>query len=274
MSIRSARFVLALSSIGLTSSVGHALTRPCTESDGDRSGSGPGSPAFAAIEPMVHIPAATFTMGSLVGEPNERPTSEVHLTAYDLDTAEVTVGQYSACVRADACVAAPLSRDSSDPAHPTFWQECNGDRADRQERPANCVDWTMATAFCRWAGKRLPSEAEWEYAACGGTCAQTHATRIGTIRILITGEWPFMRAVASDPPNPLGIYGMNDNFWQWTSSRYCFYDEPSCEQPLRVVRGGSWSLVPFLRGLLTDRVGADPFTRNPNLGFRCARSAS
>jgi formylglycine-generating enzyme required for sulfatase activity len=226
---------------------------------------------------MAHIPDATFTMGSAVGEPDEMPVHPAHVAAFDLDLTEVTVAQYSQCVHAGACVAAPgvvqwpgvtsddqqLSKDM-----------CNEDRPDRQDHAVNCVDWHMADAYCRWAGKRLPTEEEWEYAACGGDCNEAMKGKLGRAIARGAARWPYTSRVASAWPGPFGLYDMAGNVWEWTASAYCPYDHPGCGDPRRVVRGGSWSVIDFLFVRLTDRSPGDPSTRNTNVGFRCARSSS
>ncbi|HEY3820147.1 MAG TPA: SUMF1/EgtB/PvdO family nonheme iron enzyme [Polyangiaceae bacterium] len=224
---------------------------------------------------MVHVPEATFRMGSEAGEPDEMPVHSAHVAAFELDATEVTVAEYSECVRAGGCI--PAGNVVGWPGV-TFAEQqlskdiCNMDRPDRQDHAVNCVDWSMAVAYCRWAGKRLPSEEEWEYAACGGDC---DATKAQTGRLMGgAARWPFTAPVASSWPGPFGLYDMAGNVWEWTASPYCAYDHPGCSDPRRVVRGGSWSLVDYLFVRLTDRSPSDASTRNTNLGFRCAESSS
>lgn len=247
------------------------------------SGPAPASPAAPPTETtpdvvgqMARVPDASYQMGSDVGEPDERPAHAVHVSAFDMDVTEVTVGQYTKCVAAGACRRAPLVVQFpgvTPEDHQLLDNECNGDRQDRQDHPENCVDWSMADAYCRWAGKRLPTEEEWEYAACGGDCEKA-VGRTGVAAILKHERWPFTARVARAGPGPFGLYGMAGNVWEWTASAYCPYDHPGCEDPRRVVRGGSWSVVDFVFVRLTDRSPSDPATRNTNLGFRCARSPS
>jgi formylglycine-generating enzyme required for sulfatase activity len=223
---------------------------------------------------MADVPEATFRMGSEKGEQDERPVHEVRLTAFQIDLTEVTVAQYAACVRVGACERAPTAVQFPGVRpedRETFDIECNDDRDEVQDHPENCVDWSMADAYCRWAGKRLPTEEEWEYAACGGECDAALMARGGLMAILRTENWPFTTPVAKSNPGPFGIYDMADNVWEWTSSRYCFYDHPDCSDPRRVVRGGSWAVEDLLRVRLTDRSPADPTNRTTNVGFRCAK---
>jgi len=223
---------------------------------------------------MQRIHEASALMGSDTGEADERPVHEVHVAAFDMDLTEVTVSQYESCVLAGACGAAGSTAswlgitavDSE-----LYADQCNRDRADRQDYAVNCVDWSMADAYCRWAGRRLPTEEEWEYAACGGDC--NLALNGGSERSIVRGaaRWPGSGRVARGRPGVFGLYDMAGNVWEWTASRYCSYDHPGCDDARRVVRGGSWSLIDEQFVRLTDRAPSDPAARNTNLGFRCAR---
>jgi len=216
-------------------------------------------------------------MGSEVGEPDERPAHDVHVSAFDMDLAEVTVAEYAKCVRAGGCVPAPTAVQfpgvtSAD--QQLYDSECNDDRPERQDHPENCVDWSMADAYCHWSGKRLPTEEEWEWAACGGNCDQSLGGRGGAVAILGAERWPFTTRVATTLPGAFGLYDMAGNVWEWTASAYCPYDHPGCGDHRRVIRGGSWSVVDYLFVRLTDRSPAEPTNRTTNVGFRCARSSA
>jgi formylglycine-generating enzyme required for sulfatase activity len=224
---------------------------------------------------MARIPAATFRMGSEVGEPDEMPVHPTQVAAFEMDLTEVTVGEYAECVKAGACAPAPgVVRwpGATGDDQQISKGMCNENRADRQDHAVNCVDWGLADAYCRWAGKRLPTEEEWEYAACGGDCNETMKGQLGHSIIRGAARWPFTGRVATTWPGPLGLYDMAGNVWEWTASPYCPYDHPGCGDARRVVRGGSWSVVDYLFVRLSDRSPSDVSTRNTNLGFRCARS--
>lgn len=223
---------------------------------------------------MARVPEATFEMGSGAGEADEMPIHTVHVAAFDMDVTEVTVSEYANCVSVGACAAAPITVSwpgvtSED--QQIYAGECNGVRFDREQHPVNCVDWNMADAYCRWAGKRLPTEEEWEYGACGGNCAG--ALNRGSERWVVRGaaRWPGTGPVARGRPGPFGLYGMARNVWEWTASSYCPYDHAECHDGPRVVRGGTWSIDDRAFVRLTERAPSDPSTRNTNLGFRCVR---
>ncbi|MEK7743950.1 MAG: SUMF1/EgtB/PvdO family nonheme iron enzyme, partial [Elusimicrobiota bacterium] len=114
----------------------------------------------AKLENMKLIPAGEFLMGSPKGEggADEHPQHKVYLDSYYMDQYEVTVPDYAACVEEGKCRAPGTVRNS---------EKCNFGRTGREKHPINCVDWESAKAYCEWAGKRLPTEAEWEKAARG-----------------------------------------------------------------------------------------------------------
>ena len=119
---------------------------------------------------MARVPAGTFTMGHPSDNPYalEAPAHRVTLDAYCIDRTEVTVDAYAKCVAAGGCAEAPRTWDHL-PGNPVYPDPglCNGGKPGLEEHPINCVTWFHAEAYCAWAGKRLPTEAEWEHAARG-----------------------------------------------------------------------------------------------------------
>ena len=260
---------------------------------------------------MVGIPGGTFWMGSPVGEgePSEHPQHRVTLSAYCMDRTEVTVGAYQQCVMAGVCQPAPTTVNYSgysaeDAAF--FSQFCNGSRGDRQEHPVNCVDPTQSDAYCRWRGVRLPTEAEWEFAARGtdgrtypwgssapdgsrlnvldasGLAALRQAGRSFESEFSFDDGHGLTAPVGSYPAgaSPYGVLDLAGNVFEWTSDWFGPYpagdviDPPGASSgENRVSRGGGWdvSLAAWVRAAY--RNGGGPEWRYHDLGFRCARGA-
>jgi formylglycine-generating enzyme required for sulfatase activity len=227
------------------------------------------APTLPASEAMVPVPAGTFEMGSPDGEgaSDERPQHAVRVAAFEMDRHEVTVLAYDACVRAGRCTRAP-GEDVS--------RFCNEGHADRALHPINCVDWNQADAFCRWAGKRLPTEEEWEYAARGSAGREWPWGAAPPSAQLCWNRWKMLQgtcAVASFPEgdSPLGLQDMAGNVWEWTSSGYSAdYGHPP-DLAARVNRGGCWydTDPAYVRAAHRDRNRTTE--RSDYLGFRCAR---
>jgi len=223
---------------------------------------------------MVLVPAGEFTMGSSKGDPDEQPVRKVYVDAFFIDKHQMSVGKYGMFLDATAHEA------------PADWDVMN--KSMHQKRPVVNVDWTDADAYCRWAGKRLPTEAEWEKAARGtdgriypwGNELPTdfHANmkkEIWNNHIVLTPV-----GIYEGGKSPYGVYDMAGNVWEWVSDWYSqdYYKTGPLRNPTgppkgdyKVIRGGSWGSSPKdLRS--TDRESRLPSFGGLGTGFRCAKT--
>ena len=227
----------------------------------------PAAAVASAVErarsvPMVDLPGGAFLMGSTEGAADEAPPQVQTVAALALDRTEVTSGAYFACVDDGTCTppaAGPRCTPRAEPG-----------------KPINCVTFAQADAYCAWAGKRLPSETEWELAARDGA---PHPYPWGAAAPRDQLCW---QATAEGGPcevgrftgsrTPHGLEDMAGNVWEWTTSYYCPYDRPSCGDLRRVLRGGAWSSGD--PRLVTVSVRMESFESNQgaSIGLRCARS--
>jgi Sulfatase-modifying factor enzyme 1/Protein of unknown function (DUF4019) len=197
---------------------------------------------------------------------------EVAVRPFCMDVTEVTVAKYAACVGALRCTPASDTtywKDISDADRAKWSPACNGARRDRKSHPANCVDWNQADAYCRAQGERLPTEAEWEWAARAGDRGWTHpwgsappATQLcwsgvekrdGTCAV---GSFP-----AGDTPE--GIHDLAGNVWEWTST--------SVSETDRVQKGAGYNEAHPQLVQPSQRTAGESDGRTPNLGFRCVK---
>jgi len=231
---------------------------------------------------MVLVPAGEFIMGSNDGSDDEKPVHQVYLDAYYLDKYEVTVGQYAKFLKATGFNEPPMWTTLDQPSH--------------QKRPIVNVDWSDASNYCEWAGKRLPTEAEWEKAARGtdGRIYPWGNEPPNTLRANYGQEkWNNHTALVpmgqlKDGKSPYEIYDLAGNVWEWVSDWYDpdYYATSPPQNPkgpengkYRVLRGGSWDLAPeHLRSTRRDfniplaPTYESPAYRNFNSGFRCAKN--
>jgi len=211
---------------------------------------------------MAHIDRTRFRMGSKSGRPDERPVHAVTVAAFSIDLTEVTVAAYAECVAANQCTIPDLQI-----------HECDWNRRGLENYPINCINWEQAAAYCAFAGKRLPTEEEWELAARGTdgrTLPYGNGASGGEECEFKTADPPLC-PVASAPSgkSPYGVFDMTGNVDEWTASAYCPYDRPACGDARRATRGGASD---FIGGTATSRTGIAPHTIGEALGFRCARS--
>ncbi len=252
---------------------------------------------------LLGIPEGGFWMGSgaddAYAEPDEIPLRRVFLDGYWIDQTEVTNGMYATCVQAGACTPPPSAFAPYSP-HPYF-----GDPA-YDDYPVVNVSWDQASAYCTWAGRRLPTEAEWEKASRGTDARRFPWEWIGVAdpeklnfcdeRCAFSWHVPNIddgyaetAPVGSYPKgaSPFQALDMAGNVWEWTADWYAAaaYRESPLRNPAgpqdgtwRVVRGASWSDGVHVRSLVyarsANRHYQAPDSTRSDLGFRCALSAS
>jgi sulfatase modifying factor 1 len=219
----------------------------------------------------VSIPAGTFTMGSPASEvdrADDEIEHEVKLSAFKMSAYEVTFEQYDAF-----CVATKREKPGDE-----GWG--------RGKRPVINVSWDDATAFAKWMGCRLPTEAEWEYACkAGSTTPFNTGENLTTNQANYNGNYPYNKnaigiyrehstEVGSFDPNAYGLYDMHGNVWEWCRDWYGDYPSTSQSNPTgptegssRVLRGGGWvDDAHFCRSAL--RINSTPDNRLSPIGFR------
>jgi len=283
------------------------------------------APVFACGEGSVLVPEGKFFMGSdEPGFPIWQPQHNVRVSTYCIDIHEVTTTAYKDCVTKGSCKRALLEPDYPKAEKTTpeqheknkkvFGELCNfgpnGEiKSGREKHPVNCVTWEMANLFCEWKGGRLPTEAEWEFAArgsdgrkypwgddgggdpkymnaCGSECAaweKAHNIEPKSDTMYEADDgFPGTAPVGSFPPGvtKIGTYDMVGNVWEWTNDRYASYTKEDQVDPKgaldgerRAIRGGGFN-------------GGYPLWVNPSfrfhqlatgnahgIGFRCAKSS-
>jgi formylglycine-generating enzyme len=258
---------------------------------------------------MVSIPGGAFRMGNdASARPAERPAHEAVVEEFLMDEHEVTNRQFAEFVRQTGYVTKAEERRYSQvyDLKKRQWGKCLG--ADwrhpggpettldgKDDYPVVHVSWFDAQAYCHWSGKRLPTEAEWEYAARSGLRDADYPwgreeTPDGRH---MANYWQHNRdepadgfltlaPVKSFPPNRFGIFDMSGNIWEWCGDWYAddYYAQSPRENPPgpsegrnRVIRGGSW-LCPenfFVGYTVFARAFRTPEETAQNIGFRCVQ---
>ena len=241
---------------------------------------------------MIYVPGGQFTLGDDASEENdEKPARVVQIDGFLIDETEVTNAAYAQCVAAEVCPRPAR-------AGATYHQSYYGDPA-FDDYPVINVSWFNAQAFCEWRGARLPTEAEWEFAAsvnpieeikyrhpwgdsfdgerlnfCDVNCRTDSPDAVwddGFNDTAPVGSYP-------DGRSPVGVYDMLGNVMEWVNDWYDFdaYEAISDTNPrgptegdFKSLRGGSW-LSPSEDTAVTVRGNFEPTVAQANLGFRCA----
>jgi sulfatase modifying factor 1 len=238
----------------------------------------------------VSVPEGSFRQGG-GRAPDERPVRQVTLSAYRIDTTEVSVADYEAFVAAggyrDARWWSAAARD---------WLEARPDGAGSALRasgrtgdhPVVAVTWYEADAYCRWKGGSLPTEAQWEHAACGDGGRRYpwgDGEDFGAVWYK-DGKFGQVTSVATQPvarqdtalASPFGLLHTAGNVWEWTADAYeaeWYAEAPArdprndADRPWKTLRGGSYMNLPSYCSC-THREPAPPDDVRLTAGFRCA----
>lgn len=223
-------------------------------------------------ERMAAIPAGTFFMG---GNANwhEQPVHPVTLSPYCIDQREVTVGDYQRCEQSGVCSKILIVPKL------TWSDRCLQRSPEHDELPRNCVTWRQARRYCAWLDKRLPTEAEWEYAARGGSRSLAYPWGNDAAREDLAcwnrpkdGPCP----VGTFRPGAYGLWDMAGNVKEWVWDWFDRHSGQAQTDPTgpvmgsrRVSKGGSYtSDVPLL---LRSSYRSDEDRPSADIGFRCAR---
>lgn len=225
--------------------------------------------AHCSLPGMIFLPGGTFVMGAASGLPEESPPTSVSVAAFWLDQTEVTTSSYASCVSTGVCTSGGTGVG------------CNaGLVSERANHPINCVDEVQAGTYCNWQGKRLPSEAEWEFAASGSTGyvypwgdVAPSATQIcWSASLALTSTCPVGSFPAGDSVDL--IRDLAGNVDEWTSSELCPYPYvagATCGNAGRAVRGGAWTETLATNVRAARRYFVPLGTTSNLVGFRCAR---
>ncbi|MGD0525097.1 MAG: bifunctional serine/threonine-protein kinase/formylglycine-generating enzyme family protein [Polyangiaceae bacterium] len=293
-----------------TSATNPAVPPSAASASSATSAAAPSASAVAAGCPagMVQIPGGSFFMGSDDGLPLEKPAHQVVIHPFCMDQFEVTVDAYKNCSDSGRCKRAGTTNEwdgIADKERKAFDPLCNvRDPSGKARHPINCVDWDMADKFCHEDGKRLPTEAEWEFSArgpdgrkypwgdddpasahmnaCGKECVAWGVKNGIEEKAMYDADDGFANtAPVGSFPKGASRYGIQDvvgNVWEWVADYYGPYASGEQKDPKgppdgteRVIRGGAWngSYPSWVRP--TFRYKDSPTKRSYGIGFRCAK---
>jgi formylglycine-generating enzyme required for sulfatase activity len=235
----------------------------------------------AAVAQMAPAPGGTFAMGGTQGDADETPVHRVTVSPFLIDKTEVTYAQYDSCVTAQKCTPAHYDDGACVIWTNEGFKKVRVPQGFRDPQfPVVCVTWFQAQQYCMRAGKKLPSEAQWEYAALAGR-SETYAwgdespsagrcTQSGLMHPEKAGTFA---------PHPWGLFDMTGNVWEWTADHYSpdYYSVSPVKDPsgaevgqYRSIRGGGWySDARQLR--VQNRHWFEPNFGEVSIGFRCVK---
>ena len=255
-----------------------------------------------APEGMVYVSGGAFLMGNATdaGDDDERPAHSVCLAGFYIDRHEVTNAQFKEFVEATGYVTSAENNAST--LEERTWRHPYGAESNAEEAPDHpvvCISWEDASAYARWAGKRLPTEAEWEKASRGTdgriypwgnedlTGAQANIADKSTAlkwSDTFLDDTHKMAAPVGSFPEGKSVYGAEDmagNVWEWCLDWWDrdYYEESPSHSPagpqigeFKVIRGGSWFYDP-LGARTTMRIYFRPENNSAAIGFRCVKGA-
>ncbi len=225
--------------------------------------------------PMVQIPEGPFTMGSNEGDPDEAPEHQVYLKSFYIDLKEVTQSEYERYVK---------MTKRGKPFIPVFEDDIS--KIQGADLPAMGMSWNDAVAYCHWASKRLPTEAEWEKAARGERKRRyAWGDEFDPVRANLDGEedgYKYLAQIGSfeSGRSPYGLYDMTGNIAEWVADTYDehFYEGSPYRDPVgpeeegehKVIRGGSWR-ESGLTARVSKRFQAKMWRTDSTIGIRCAK---
>ena len=261
---------------------------------------------------MVLIPAGSFMMGDVNGQDMEKPVHEVEEDAFYMDIYEVTIEEFKNFVDATHYVTDAEKNDGCFIWNGTDWEKREGinwrfdelgikHKTDKENHPVTHLSWNDANAYAQWAGKRLPTEAEWEYAARGGEKGYKYAWGTDPLGqevvanvsdenfVKVVTFWEYFKGyddgyvftapVGSFVPNSFGLYDIAGNAWEWCAD---YFDEnyygrspkknPRNDDPneRRVMRGNSFDGRPG--NMRCSRRTSEVQSRSyVDTGFRCVK---
>jgi formylglycine-generating enzyme required for sulfatase activity len=246
------------------------------------SGQAPGDPRGEALEILESrlrdIPAGSFLMGSEQGLDNEKPVHKVSLAAFKISSTLVTNAEYRLFVLSQpSWKKGSVDPDLEDGAYLDYWEGDDFPEGS-ENHPVSHLGFAAAQAYAAWLGYRLPTEAEWEYAARGGLQGKKYpyGDQMNENLANLAKQYKGTTPVDRFPPNGYGLHDMAGNLFQWTADWYGPYAAGEASDPrgpvrgeYRVIRGGSWIAgAPSLR--VSFRVDEDPLRCGP-IGIRLAK---